>query len=98
MTNSNAIILDDLPKLTPIVRVIDDWFKNRRLALVFEAKVGKGKLIVSGIDLHTNLETRLEAKQLLYSLKKYMTTEDFNPNVAIDIKKIKQLLNYHNTL
>lgn len=92
MTNSNAIILDDLPKMTPIVRVVDDWFKNRRLGLVFEAKVGKGKIIMSGIDLHTNLDTRLEAKQLLYSLKKYMTTSKFNPEVTLEINQIKGLL------
>ncbi|PQJ68668.1 hypothetical protein BTO14_11470, partial [Polaribacter butkevichii] len=92
MTNSNAIILDDLPKMTPIVRVVDDWFKNRRLGLVFEAKVGKGKIIISGIDLHTNLESRLEAKQLLYSLKKYMTTVKFNPEVSLEINQIKKLL------
>ena len=30
--------------------MIDDWFTNRPLALLFEAKVGKGKLLVSGID------------------------------------------------
>ncbi|WP_026776096.1 sugar-binding domain-containing protein [Polaribacter sp. Hel_I_88] len=92
MTNSNAIIIDDLPKLTPIVRVVDDWFKNRRLALVFEAKVGKGKIIISGIDLHTNIDTRLEAKQMLYSLKKYMTTSAFNPEVSLEINQIKSLL------
>ncbi|TMM30597.1 beta-galactosidase [Polaribacter aestuariivivens] len=92
MTNSNAIILDDLPQLTPIVRVVDDWFKNRRLGLVFEAKIGKGKLIMSGIDLHTNIDERLEAKQLLYSLKKYMTSEDFNPETVVEINQINSLL------
>ena len=92
MTNSNAIILDDLPNITPIVRVVDDWFKNRRLGLVFEAKVGEGKLVMSGIDLHTNLDTRLEAKQLLYSLKKYMTTPEFNPEVTLEVSQIKSLL------
>ncbi|WP_299064569.1 sugar-binding domain-containing protein [uncultured Polaribacter sp.] len=92
MSNSNAIILDDLPALTPIVRVVDDWFKNRKLALVFEVKVGKGKLVMSGIDLHTNLETRLEAKQLLYSLKKYMTSNSFKPKIKLEINQIKNLL------
>ncbi|WP_299664601.1 sugar-binding domain-containing protein [uncultured Polaribacter sp.] len=97
MSNSNVIILDDLPALTPIVRVVDDWFKNRKLALIFEAKVGKGKLIFSGIDLHTNIDKRLEAKQLLYSLKKYMTKANFNPKITLEIEQITQLLNYNNT-
>jgi hypothetical protein len=74
------------------LRSIDGWFKNRRLALVFEARVGKGKIIMSGVDLHTNIDERLEGKQLLYSLKKYMTTIDFNPKTTIKINQIKSLL------
>lgn len=93
MSNSNAIVLDDFPKdLKPIVRIVDDWFENRKTALIFEAKVGKGKLIMSGIDLHTNIENRLEAQQLLYSLKKYMASEQFNPQTGIEISDIKTLL------
>lgn len=95
MSNSNAIVLDEFtPELKPIVRIIDDWFENRRTALLFEAKVGKGKLLVSGIDLHTNLDQRLEARQLLYSLKKYMVGETFNPTVTLDGVKIKDLFVY----
>lgn len=95
MSHSNAIVFDDLPKLNPIVRVVDDWFKNRKLALIFEARVGKGKLIFSGIDLHTDLEERLEAQQLLYSLKTYMTGQDFNPKSELTISQLKALLTYY---
>ncbi|MFV8280759.1 sugar-binding domain-containing protein [Christiangramia marina] len=96
MSNSNAIILDDFnPDLKPIVRVIDDWFENRRLALIFEVNVGKGKLIISGIDLHTNLSRRKEARQLLYSLKTYMNSEDFNPQIDLDIASIQNLYKYN---
>lgn len=70
-SHSNAIILDGLPStLTQIVRVLDDWFKNRKTALLFEVKVSKGSLLMSVIDLHTNSQNKLEAKQLLYSFKK----------------------------
>ncbi len=93
MTNSNAIVLDDFPKeLKPIVRVIDDLFENRRTALLFEVKIGKGSLLMSGIDLHTNVENRIEAKQLLYSLKSYMTSDQFNPEVTLSIEEIKTIL------
>ncbi len=92
MSHSNAIILDSFPvKLQPIVRVIDDWFKNRRLALIFEAKVGNGKLIVSGIDLLTNIENRPEAKQMLYSLKKYAASSSLNPTVELTVEQIKDI-------
>ena len=57
VSRAGAMILDGLPKeLRPTVQVIDDWFTNRRLALVFEARVGKGRLLVTSIDLESGLE------------------------------------------
>jgi hypothetical protein len=94
MTHSNAIRLDSVDKrLQPVVRVIDDWVTARPLGLVFECKVGKGKLIVSGIDLLTDNDKRPEARQLLYSLKNYMSSENFKPVVKVDIDRIKLLVN-----
>ena len=92
MSHSGAINLTSFPgDLKPIVRVIDDWVTNRPLALVFEGKVGKGKLLVSGIDLTTDMDKRPEAQQLLYSLKKYMAGEEFDPKVEINAEEIKRL-------
>ena len=93
MSHANAIILDDFsPDLKPVVRVIDDWFDNHRTALLFEVRVGQGKLLVSGIDLHTDLENRREAQQLLYSLKKYMASDQFDPKVAVEVSDVTELL------
>jgi hypothetical protein len=94
MSNSNAIILSDFPvELKPIVRIIDDWVTNRPLGLIFEAKVGNGKLLISGADLLTNAKKRPEARQLLFSLKNYMAGNSFNPAVTIELKKLKGILN-----
>lgn len=79
------------PKIEPVVRVIDDWFTNRPLALVFEAKVGNGKIMVSSIDFMTDLQKRPEAQQLLFSLKKYMAGEQFNPSFSISGEKLMLL-------
>lgn len=92
MSHSGAIRLSSFPvDLKPIVRVIDDWFTNRPLALLFEARVGKGKLLVSGIDLQSELNQRPEAQQLLYSLKKYMAGSKFNPEVEMSISQVNSL-------
>ncbi|MFC6859927.1 sugar-binding domain-containing protein [Zunongwangia atlantica] len=92
MSHSNAIVLDEFSSdLKPIVRIIDDWFENRRLALLFEAKVGKGKLLISGVDLHTNIENRLEAQQLLYSLKKYISSKEFNPQNEVALSDVRSI-------
>lgn len=92
MSHSNAIRLDAIsPKVKPIVRVIDDWFTARPLALLFECKVGNGKLLVSGIDLLSGQEKRPEAKQLLYSLKSYMAGDEYKPAANVSIETIKAL-------
>ncbi len=92
MSHSNAIILSELGNnIQPVVRIIDDWFTARPLGLIVEAKVGKGKLILTGIDLLTDAEKRPEARQLTYSILKYMRSSNFNPNQEIQIKKIEAL-------
>jgi hypothetical protein len=92
MSHSNAIVLSDLPAdLKPIVRIIDDWFTNRPLALIFEANTGKGRIIVCGVDLLTGADKRPEARQLMYSLKGYMTGKDFNPASNVGVEKIQEL-------
>ncbi len=93
MSHSNAIILSAVSAdIKPIVRVIDDWVTNRPLALIFELKVGKGKLLVSGIDFNQDLEKRPEAKQLLYSLKKYMSSKDFNPTISLPASSVQNII------
>ncbi|MBV5349381.1 beta-galactosidase, partial [bacterium] len=92
MSHSGAINLTSFPtELKPIVRVIDDWVTNRPLALVFEGKLGKGKILISGIDLTTDLDKRPEAQQLLFSLKKYALSEKFNPKVELTAQQINKL-------
>jgi hypothetical protein len=92
VSHGQAMILDDFgPALSPIVRVIDDWVTNRSLGLVFECRVGEGKLLVSGIDLISGAEARPEARQLLYSLKKYMAGPAFDPKFEADPAKVRGL-------
>lgn len=92
MSHSGAIEIAKIDKdLHPIVRVIDDWFTNRPLALLFEAKVSKGKLLVSGIDFWQDMSQRTEARQLLYSLKKYMCSDCFQPAEEVDVKDLRIL-------
>ncbi|NEU07041.1 glycoside hydrolase family 2 [Flavihumibacter sp. R14] len=89
--NSKTMIIDSLPPMKPIVRVIDNFFKNRKMALVIEAKVGKGKLLLVSTDIRNNLESRPAAGQLRSSLVKYAESEDFSPELVLDEVQLKQL-------
>ena len=91
--NARAINLDKLPKnLQPIVQPIDDWNRNYKLGMIFEAKVGRGKLIVSSADLENDLETRIVARQLRKSILDYMASAKFNPQIKIAPENFRALL------
>jgi hypothetical protein len=86
------MILDDLPpELRPIVQVIDDWFTNRRLGLVFEGRLNGGKLLVCSIDLESNLDKRPVARQMLKSLLEYVDSPAFRPTNDLDVEILHNL-------
>jgi hypothetical protein len=93
VTKSKFMVLDDFPTdLRPIVQVIDDWTTNRKLGLVFEARLGRGKLLVCSIDLRSNLDKRPAARQMLNSLLKYMDSAAFTPELSVNIEMVRSLL------
>lgn len=84
--------LEDFPaNFRPLIQPIDTWFMNRRLALVFEAKVGNGTIIVSSADIGPEVQNKPAAKQLFYSLQKYMDSDQFNPKNKLDFEVIKDV-------
>jgi hypothetical protein len=60
--------------------------------LLFEAKVGKGKLMVCGANLNKDLDKRPAARQFRRSVEQYMASDNFNPAEEIDVAKIKEWL------
>lgn len=89
ITDVNIVNLTNLGcDIEPQVRVIDDWFENRSLGLIFETKIGQGKLLYCGADLIALSKTDPEMNALLQSLANYMDTDKFNPTKEVDITKI----------
>ena len=90
---ARAVNLGRLPRaLSPIVWVIDDWNRNYKLGLVFECRVGRGRLVVSGADLLSAPDTRPAARQLRRSLLDYMAGRRFEPAVAVRPAELRGLL------
>jgi hypothetical protein len=92
ITSSKTMIIDSLPSINPLVRVIDNFYKNRKMANVIEAKVGQGKLILTSIDLSHQLEKRPAARQLRYSLQQYMKSTAFSPVVNLSTQQLETLI------
>lgn len=76
----------------PIVQPIDTWFINRKLGSLFEAKIGNGQIVVCSMDLKTDLANRPVARQLYYSILKYMTSHQFVPEYSLKLSVIEDIL------
>jgi hypothetical protein len=91
ISHAVPMILDGAPEsLRPVVQVIDDWFTNRKLALVFEARVGRGRLLVTSIDLESGSLDPVR-RQLRASLLAYASGPKFNPRVAMTADAVRDL-------
>ena len=84
-----SVNLADAPRdLKPIVAAIDDWNRNWRLGVVFECKVGPGRLLVSTIGAEN---TQPAAQQLRRSLLSYAATEKFKPAAVLTATQAAKL-------
>jgi len=92
LSKSHALVMDELPRgLRPIVQVIDDWNTNRKLGLLFECRLGRGKLLVCSAEIAGDLDTRPAARQLRRSLLDYMASDQFDPKVELTIEQLRSL-------
>lgn len=83
-----AIALEDAPAdYRPIVQGIDRPDRAHKLALIYETKVGKGRLLVCTLDLNRDLDKRPVARQLRASLLAYAASSKFNPTTELDLDK-----------
>ena len=90
--HSQLLILDETPHTyRPIVQMIDGFDRNHKLGLVCEAKVGRGSLLICGIDL-PGLQAHPEARQLLAGLRRYVSGKDFKPEHELDEELIRRIV------
>lgn len=75
----------------PIYQPIDTWHVSRKLGMIVEANVLKGKLLMTTFDINNNLNKRIVARQLRKSILEYMSSNEFKPEITLDIKVIRDL-------
>jgi hypothetical protein len=69
LSGSTAMTLNELPfGFEPVVSVIDDFNECHRLAVVIEARIGKGRLLVSSLNFGTEGQRTPAQRQMLTSL------------------------------
>lgn len=94
---SSTLVFDHLPaEVRPLVQVIDDWFTNRRLGLLFEARIGECEVIVSGVELLGAIPWRHAARQFRKSILDYMTSPAFHPEYEISWTDLARTMGHSN--
>ena len=75
----------------PLVQSIDTWFLSRKIGMLFEANVLRGKLIMTTMDLTSAPEQRIVARQMRKAIYDYMNSDDFRPQYDVTPEQIQAL-------
>ncbi|MBB6021029.1 hypothetical protein HNR77_002110 [Paenibacillus sp. JGP012] len=79
-----ALCLDTMQDVTPLIEVVDHFHRAKRLAYAFEARAGKGRLLVSSFPFtDTSLMKRPETAFLFQEMLTYVRGEQFQPEQSI---------------
>jgi len=92
-----ALCLDSVPQLPPIVEVIDNFNRAKRLAYAFEARVGRGRLFVSTWQLQSrDVIQRPEARFLFHEVLRYLRSAEFDPVAELTVGEVLGLFRLTN--
>ena len=84
LNRAQVMNLCELPAdyMSPI-QPIDTWHVSRKLGMMVEAKCLAGRLIVTTLDLTSQLDQRHVARQMRHALLAYMQGDEFNPQLTL---------------
>lgn len=92
ISKSRFVILNETAKdYRPLVQPIDSIGRLHKLGLMFETKVGKGRLLVCSADLLAHLD-QPEVRQMHHSLLQYVGSAEFAPKDEIPGEVLDKLL------
>ena len=92
LSRSKAVQLPEHLASTVVVQALDNIATNRLMALTFEVNVEGSSVLVCTSDLANDLEARLPAAQLGYSLCRSVASEDFKPATRISRTELFSLM------
>jgi beta-galactosidase len=89
VNDAPAICLDTVPFIAPIVEVVDNFSRAKRLCYCFEAQVGAGRLFVSTFRLaDPAVLIRPEARFLLAEICDYLLSDRFAPTQKLSVGEL----------
>lgn len=92
LNRAQVMRLTDFPaNFRPVISSIDTWFLSRKAGMLFEAKVLNGRLLMTSMDLTSDPDNRIVARQLYASVLQYMQSDRFRPAQTLTVENIRQL-------
>jgi len=89
LNRAQVMNLMELPAdYQPPIQPIDTWHVSRKLGMLIEANVLKGKLLMTTMDIDSHLDRRIVARQMRHAIFNYMQSDDFQPTLTLDPKVI----------
>ena len=84
LNKAQVMNLMELPlDYQPPIQPIDTWHISRKLGMLIEANVLKGKLLMTTMDISSDLDNRLVARQMRQAILRYMQSDDFKPAITL---------------
>lgn len=91
VTHANCAVLEHAaPHIRPMVQMIDNFERNHKLGILFEARVGTGRLMVCTIRLGEIAE-RIEVQAFTDALYRYMASDRFEPRQELTPQQLTEL-------
>jgi hypothetical protein len=92
LNRAQVMQFTDFPaEFEPTVQSIDTWFVSRKIGMLFEANVLNGKLIMTTMDIDSDPDNRIVARQMQKAIFDYMNSDAFRPTVTVDQERISDL-------
>ena len=79
----------------PIVQPIDTWHVSRKLGMLLEVRVLNGRLLLTTLPIgskQTGDSLQPAARQLRYSVLRYMLSSDFQPQTTVALDVVRHLV------
>ena len=92
LNKAQVMNLQDFPKdYQPPIQPIDTWHISRKLGMLVEAKVLNGSLLMTTMDIASDLDHRIVARQMRQAILSYMDSADFAPSLTLKPEVIQSL-------
>lgn len=92
LSHGRGFHMKNLEGAEVLVRAIDDWNRSLSLGLIWEAKVGRGSLLVVSADLEGSFAERPAAHALKSAILHYAASERFQPSGEVAAEAVEEKL------